>query len=75
MFDFFFTRHWVFISSNSVKLWSKLSDRDRLTFNYDVKNIDWPTYFENYVLGTRQYILNENIDTVPEGKKKVLRYK
>ena len=73
VFDYFFTRHWTFICSNKFKLWGKLSDCDRHTFYFNVKDIDWPNYFETYVLGTRQYIFKESLEAVPEAKKKFKR--
>ena len=74
VFDYFFTRYWIFTSSNYVELWSKMSDRDRQIFYYDVRDLDWRAYFETYILGTRQYIFKESITTVPEANKKGTRY-
>lgn len=73
VFDYFFTRYWIFTSSNYVELWSKMSDRDRQIFYYDVRDLDWRAYFETYILGTRQYIFKESITTVPEANKKGTR--
>ena len=74
VFDYFFTRYWVFASSNNLELWSKLSDRDRKIFYYNVKDLDWRAYFETYIVGTRQYIFKESITTVPEANKKGARF-
>ena len=74
MLDFFlYQRYWIFKSENIVKLWSKLSDRDREIFFFNIKDIDWKSYSEAYILGTRKYILKEDIDTLPEGRKKAFR--
>ena len=74
MLDFFcYQRYWIFKSTNCVKLWSELSDRDRETFFFNVKEIDWKSYSEAYILGTRKYILKENIDTLPQAHKKAFR--
>jgi alcohol-forming fatty acyl-CoA reductase len=45
------------------------------TFYFDPRGIHWPTYIENYLIGTKKYLLNEDLHGVPAAKQhlKMLR--
>jgi len=45
-----------------------MSAEDRRTFNFDVRQIDWQSYVEDYCLGIRRYILKEGDDTIPAAR-------
>ncbi|EFX77101.1 hypothetical protein DAPPUDRAFT_54566 [Daphnia pulex] len=74
-FDFFFSKQWKFISKNSDGIWSKMSAKDRQIFYFNVRDINWRAYFETYILGTRRFILKDDISTLPEAKKNVAKYR
>uniref|UniRef100_T1ITA3 Fatty acyl-CoA reductase n=1 Tax=Strigamia maritima TaxID=126957 RepID=T1ITA3_STRMM len=65
----FLTKEWSFSNNNMMELWNSLSAEDRKIFLFDVKQIDWPIYIKNSVLGCKQYLLKESLDTVPSTKK------
>jgi len=71
--DFFTTRQWKFVNRNADMLQEKLSELDRRIFNFDVRTIDWDQYMENYVLGTRQYILKDDPKNIPQARKHLAR--
>jgi len=71
--DFFTTRQWKFVSRNADLLLDQLSVRDRRVFQFDVRTIDWDQYLENYVLGTRHFILKDDPDSVPRARKHLAR--
>lgn len=72
-FEFFFSKQWIFISKNPEVIWSKLSTRDRQMFYFNVREINWRAYFETYILGTRRYILKDDISTLPQAKKNAMK--
>ena len=39
-------------------------------FYFDVRDINWNQYLEKYVLGTRQFVLEEDATNLLEAKKK-----
>ena len=39
------------------------------TFYIDPRAIHWPTYIENYLIGTKKYLLNEDLHGVPAAKQ------
>lgn len=38
-------------------------------FYFDPRIIHWPTYIENYLLGTKKYLLNEDMHGVPAARQ------
>lgn len=39
------------------------------TFNFDVRQLNWPEYIENYCLGTKKYVLNEDMSDIPAARQ------
>ncbi|KAI1232806.1 hypothetical protein IHE44_0006648, partial [Lamprotornis superbus] len=39
------------------------------TFNFDVRQLHWAEYMENYCLGTKKYVLNEEMSGLPAARK------
>jgi len=71
--DFFTTHQWRFVSDNPIRLLEHLSDSDRRTFDFDVRNINWNTYIETYILGARRFILKDDLSTLPQARKNLSR--
>ncbi|XP_076754544.1 fatty acyl-CoA reductase 1 [Xylocopa sonorina] len=66
--EYFSTQQWNFRDDNVRQLAEQLSPEDRQTFMFDVKEIDWPAYIEQYILGIRLFMLKENPDTLPAAR-------
>uniref|UniRef100_A0ABD2WB33 Fatty acyl-CoA reductase n=1 Tax=Trichogramma kaykai TaxID=54128 RepID=A0ABD2WB33_9HYME len=71
--EYFSTQQWNFKDENVKQLGLQLSADDRQTFMFDVRQIDWPSYLENYILGIRQFILKESPDTLPAARTHITR--
>ncbi|EZA60709.1 hypothetical protein DMN91_002292 [Ooceraea biroi] len=71
--EYFSTRQWNFRDDNVRRLWEQLSPEDRETFLFDVRQIDWPSYLENYILGIRHFILKESPDTLPAARSHITK--
>jgi fatty acyl-CoA reductase len=71
--EYFTTRHWSFKNNNVLMLNEQLEGTDKETFAFDVRELHWPTYWEDYVLGTRKYILKEHHNTLPQARKSLQR--
>lgn len=65
---FFTTKEFRFRNDNVLQLYTKMSLQDRETFGFDINGINWREYIETYVLGTRKYILKEDLSTLPESR-------
>ncbi|KAK3102570.1 hypothetical protein FSP39_012259 [Pinctada imbricata] len=66
---YYFTTHsWEWTYNNLDMLSSQLSPEDKKTFYFDPRGLHWPTYLENYCLGTKKYLLNEDLSGLPAAK-------
>lgn len=66
--EFFTTHEWKFHSTNVRNLLLKLNEHDRKLFNFDVKQVNWKKYIDNYVEGIRLYILKEDPESSHKAK-------
>jgi len=71
--EYFTSHEWKFHCDNVTALNDKLSQEDRETYNFDVKQIHWPTYLENYCFGVKRYALNEDLSNMPKARRQVER--
>ena len=69
--EYYMMREWEFISSNPDHLMTKMSADDKTTFNFDVRQIDWESYTEKYVVGVRKHLLKDDLSSLPLAKKKL----
>eukprot|EP00092_Neocalanus_flemingeri_P108494 GFUD01139350.1.p1 GENE.GFUD01139350.1~~GFUD01139350.1.p1 ORF type:complete len:496 (-),score=133.82 GFUD01139350.1:192-1679(-) len=66
---FFATNDWKWSTENKEKLNMELTSADKKVFNIDMKSLNWSDFFEDYVKGTRQYVLKEDLATVNVARK------
>lgn len=71
--EYFTTTEWIFSCSNLLALMELQCPKDREVFNFDVREIEWLPYLEDYVLGVRKYILKENESTLPAARRRLKR--
>ncbi|EEB14253.1 male sterility domain-containing protein, putative [Pediculus humanus corporis] len=69
--EYFGNQEWRFRDDNVQELNSILSPEDRKTFPFDVSQIDWPKYLQDYVLGIRRFIFKENPSSIPTARKSI----
>ncbi|XP_033326344.1 putative fatty acyl-CoA reductase CG5065 [Megalopta genalis] len=69
--EYFSTQQWNFRDDNVRRLGEQLSPEDRQIFMFDVRQIDWPSYLEHYILGIRHFILKESPDTLPAARSHI----
>ncbi|XP_048123576.1 fatty acyl-CoA reductase 1, partial [Alosa alosa] len=69
LLEYFSSQDWEWNSENMNMLMSQLSPEDRKTFNFDVRQLNWPEYIENYCIGTKKYVLNEDMSDIPAARQ------
>ncbi|XP_015432264.1 PREDICTED: putative fatty acyl-CoA reductase CG5065 [Dufourea novaeangliae] len=69
--EYFSTQQWNFRDDNVRSLGEQLSMEDKQTFPFDVRQIDWPSYLEHYILGIRHFILKESPDSLPAARSHI----
>ncbi|XP_077518789.1 fatty acyl-CoA reductase 1-like isoform X2 [Amblyomma americanum] len=67
--QYFTTHSWLFRSNNVVALVDELSATDKQLFNFDVRNLEWYLYWEQYILGIRKYLFKAEVSKLPEARK------
>ncbi|KAL2741587.1 fatty acyl-CoA reductase wat-like [Vespula squamosa] len=67
---YFSTIEWNFTNERWNELMRKLTSEDRELFFCDIKGLVWNIYFRSYVLGIREYILKDPIETLPQARIK-----
>lgn len=66
-----FTTHgWLFRTKNLATLVDDLSPTDKELFNCDVRNVQWLSYWDQYMLGIHKYLLKTEVSSSAEAQKK-----
>lgn len=47
--------------------------KDGNEFYCDMSNVDWESYLENYMLGIRQYVLKDGLESLPSARRKIAK--
>ncbi|KAM4523646.1 fatty acyl-CoA reductase 1 [Fundulus diaphanus] len=69
LLEYFSSQDWEWNCENGNMLMSQLTPEDRKTFNFDVRQLNWPEYIENYCIGTKKYVLNEDMSDIPAARQ------
>lgn len=75
--SYFGTRQWTFQNKNVQSLVEKTKNFQfqRGSMDFDMRNINWPEYFRNYIPGIKRYFLKEDCDDVRALKSSYQWYK
>ncbi|XP_078424236.1 fatty acyl-CoA reductase 1 isoform X1 [Cetorhinus maximus] len=69
LLEYFSSNSWDWSTDNMNMLMSQLSLEDKRGFNFDVRQLHWPEYIENYCIGTKKYVLNEDMSGLPAARQ------
>ncbi|XP_003221419.2 fatty acyl-CoA reductase 1 isoform X2 [Anolis carolinensis] len=68
-FEYFASCTWEWSSDNMNVLLNQLNPKDKKLFCFDVRQLHWSEYMENYCLGTKKYLLKEDMAGIPAAKQ------
>jgi len=74
VFQYFGLNQWSLSNGNLNKLHSALVNTDEnslKTFDFDIRPLDWRSFTNHYVLGTRHFVFKDNPDTMDFSRKKL----
>lgn len=57
----------------AVQFWQSFYLFAFQVFNFDVRQLNWLEYIENYVLGIKKYLLKEDMAGIPKAKQHLKR--
>lgn len=66
---FFSQREWHFHTANVRALRRRLTSHDATLYNLDPHSINWDELYENFVKGSRRYLLKEKDEDIPKAKQ------
>ncbi|GCB64616.1 hypothetical protein scyTo_0004635 [Scyliorhinus torazame] len=69
LLEYFSSKSWQWSTDNMNMLMGQLSLEDKRGFNFDVRQLHWPEYIENYCIGTKKYVLNEDMSGLPAARQ------
>lgn len=72
--EFFTTHQWRFLSNNPIRLLEEMSNQDKKTFYFDVREIEWKSYFDVFIQGARRFVLKDDPSTLPLARRNLSRY-
>lgn len=72
-FRFYRQNKWIFIHENMDNLWNSLSPEDKNLFLFNFDDLDMEEYVSTFTLGTRVHLLNDDINTLPEARRRIKR--
>ncbi|KAG8514038.1 Fatty acyl-CoA reductase 2 [Galemys pyrenaicus] len=71
MLEYFVNHSWEWSTSNTDMLMLELSPEDQRVFNFDIRQLNWLDYIENYVLGIKKYLLKEDMSGIPKARQQL----
>lgn len=71
--EYFTLNEWRWTDEHTVGLCNQITDQDRQLFNFDISQVNWHAYLEDYVKGVRQFVLKEADSTLPESRNRLNR--
>ncbi|XP_071415108.1 fatty acyl-CoA reductase 1 isoform X2 [Pithys albifrons albifrons] len=69
LLEYFTSHSWTWNNENVTMLINQLNPEDKKTFNFDVRQLHWAEYMENYCMGMKKYVLNEEMSGLPAARK------
>ncbi|XP_038598268.1 fatty acyl-CoA reductase 2 [Tachyglossus aculeatus] len=73
LLEYFINRSWEWSTYNTEMLMGQLTPEDQNLFNFDVRKLDWFEYVENYCIGTKKYLLKEDMSRLPAARQHLKR--
>ena len=73
--EYFSTREWMWNTDNVSLLYNELTYGDQILYNFSFRQFDdWDSYFENYGLGARKFVMKSDPDTLTACRKKLKKF-
>jgi fatty acyl-CoA reductase len=74
-YQFFISNEWTWSNSVYSKILQSIPSEDKQTFDFDMKKIDWESYYKALTLGVKVYVLKDDLKELPKARRLIQRYK
>jgi fatty acyl-CoA reductase len=71
--EFFTTHEWRWTNKNVLKLQNELTETDKTVFNFNIQDIEWPKFQDNYMKGIREFVFKGNSSTLAADRSHLRR--
>jgi len=72
--QFFISNEWSWDNAEYSQILKALPSEDRENFDFDMRKIDWKSYYEALTLGVKVYVLKDDLNELPKAKRLMRRY-
>ncbi|KOB66778.1 Uncharacterized protein OBRU01_07613, partial [Operophtera brumata] len=72
---YFTTNEWIFKDENTVRLRKRMSENDRLIYNFDITDINISELVVLWVLGLRKYVVKDGLKNTQVGLDRQQKFK
>jgi fatty acyl-CoA reductase len=71
--EYFSMHEWIFGVNNIHRMIRAAQETqlDANEFNCDINDLDWNAYIEKYILGIRQFVLKDDMSSLPKARRKL----
>ncbi|KAF4514180.1 UNVERIFIED_CONTAM: hypothetical protein B566_EDAN019345 [Ephemera danica] len=74
LLQYYTTKEWVFRAEKILQISAQLPIEEQEKFNTDASRVDYDAYMREAMLGTRKYILKDDLSTLPKARRHMRRY-
>jgi len=74
-YQFFISNEWTWSNSVYSKILQSIPSEDKPTFDFDMRKIDWESYYKALTLGVKVYVLKDDLNELPKARRLMQRYK
>ncbi|XP_032077718.1 fatty acyl-CoA reductase 2-like [Thamnophis elegans] len=73
LLEYFISNSWDWSYENTNMLLKELNPKDQTLFCFDICQLTWSEYMKDYCLGTKKYLLNEDMAGLPAARQHIRR--
>ncbi|XP_070611331.1 fatty acyl-CoA reductase 2 [Erythrolamprus reginae] len=75
LLEYFTNNSWEWSYENTNMLMKELNLKDKTLFCFDICQLTWPEYMKDYCLGTKKYLLKEDMAGLPAAQQYIRKLK
>ncbi|XP_041471923.1 fatty acyl-CoA reductase 1-like [Lytechinus variegatus] len=72
---YFTNNQWEWTNGNTAILSAAMSEEDRKVYFTDIRPLHWPSYIETFCLGTKRFVLNEDMNDLPAALSRIRMFR
>lgn len=74
-YQFFISNEWSWDNAVYSQVLKAIPNDEKETFDFDMRKIDWETYYRALTIGIKVYVLKDDLNELPKARRLMQRYK